>query len=53
MTLAQGAKQRMRRPAGSHVIFCMHFEKADRPGTGENVAEMHRLEADTGARWKI
>ena len=53
MTLPQGAKQRMRRPAGSHVIFRMHFEKPDRPGAGKNVVEMRRLEADTGARWKI
>jgi hypothetical protein len=37
----------MRRPAGSHVIFGMHFEKADRRGARENVAEMRRLEADT------
>jgi hypothetical protein len=40
-------------PAGAHVIFCMHFEKADGRSASKNVAEMRRLEANAGARWKI
>jgi hypothetical protein len=31
----------------------MDLKKADRPGVGEYVVEMRRLEPDTGACWKV
>ena len=43
----------MRRPAGAHIVFRVHFEKTDRLGGGENVWEMRRLESDAVPRWKM
>ena len=53
IALAQRARVRMRWSAGAHIVFRMHLEEADRLRGGENVAKMHRLEADAGARRKI
>jgi hypothetical protein len=38
---------------GAHIIFRVHFEKADRLGGNEDVGEVKRLEADPSARRKF
>src|SRR5262249_60595424 len=53
ITLAQGGKLRMRRPAGAHVILRVHLEEANWLRLDENGAEMHRLEADASTRRQV
>ena len=46
----------MRRAAGAHVVLRVDLEETDRLRSGEDVAEMRRLEADAGsmrADWKL
>src|SRR5258708_29899282 len=53
MALAQRAELRMRWAAGAHVVLCVHLEEFDRLRARENVAKMHRLEADADTRGKM
>src|SRR5580658_3949492 len=53
VALAQGAKLRMRRSAGAHVVLGVNLEKTDRLRGSNDLLEVPRLETNASARRQV